>query len=157
MTCERWLLHISWKLFISLGTFWLFCSLWNLGQRLLYLFYYSFSLTANVMLFPVSSKESIGFFIFPAKSSFALLNPSTFTRKIFSGSGIRTWGRSVLSFLEAALTSCFYLLRFSCFAQVEIRTDLLVCLNLNQSNRRSAVQWYLPMQCKWNVLCWSLH
>ena len=37
-----------------------------------------------------------------------------------------------------------YSVWFSCFATVELVTALLVCSNSNQSNRRSAIQWYFP-------------
>ena len=43
----------------------------------------------------------------------------------------------------------FVWFRFSYFACVELETFLLVCLNPNQSNRRSAVQWYFPLQSNW--------
>ena len=43
----------------------------------------------------------------------------------------------------------FYLFRFSYFACVELATDLLAWSNINQSNRRSAVQWYFHSQSKW--------
>ena len=36
-------------------------------------------------------------------------------------------------------------LGFSCFANVELDRDLQVWSNPNQSNRRSAVQWYFPL------------
>ena len=39
----------------------------------------------------------------------------------------------------------FILFEFSCFAYVELATDLLVCLNQNQSNRRRAIQQYFPL------------
>ena len=45
----------------------------------------------------------------------------------------------------------FILLWFSCFAYVEWTTVLLVWSNPNQSNRRSAVQWYFPPVV--SVLC----
>ena len=38
-----------------------------------------------------------------------------------------------------------YPLGFSCFAYVELATDLLVRSNPNPSNRRSTVQWYFPL------------
>ena len=40
-------------------------------------------------------------------------------------------------------------LRFSCFACVELDRDLQVWSNPNQSNRRSAIQWQLPLWSKW--------
>ena len=40
-------------------------------------------------------------------------------------------------------------LGFSWFDCVELDRDLQVWLNPNQSNRRSAVQWYFPFQSKW--------
>ena len=38
---------------------------------------------------------------------------------------------------------------FSSFAYVELDRDFQVWSNPNQSNRRSVVQWYFPLQCKW--------
>ena len=48
----------------------------------------------------------------------------------------------------------FQLFWFSCFAYVELTTDLLVWLNQNQSNRKSAVLWYchLLSVCVFSVL-----
>ena len=45
----------------------------------------------------------------------------------------------------------YILFWFSCFAYVEWTTVLLVWSNPNQSNRRSAVQWYFPPVV--SVLC----
>ena len=42
----------------------------------------------------------------------------------------------------------FEWLGFSCFAYVELDRDLQIWSNPNQSNRRSVVQWYFPLQCK---------
>ena len=44
-----------------------------------------------------------------------------------------------------------YLFGVSCFAYCELATDLLILQNPNQSNRRSAIQWYFPIQSKWFV------
>ena len=38
---------------------------------------------------------------------------------------------------------------FSCFVVFKRSTDLLVWPNPNQSNKRSAVQWYFPLRSKW--------
>ena len=43
----------------------------------------------------------------------------------------------------------FVLLGYSCFSHAKLVTYLLVWLNQNQSNRRSAVQWYFPLWSKW--------
>ena len=47
------------------------------------------------------------------------------------------------------LTSCLTGLDSDAFAYVESKADLLVWSN--KSNRRSAVQWYLPLQSKWGL------
>ena len=47
------------------------------------------------------------------------------------------------------LTSCLFW--FSCFAYVKLASALLVWLNPNQSNRRSAKQWYFPL--RWVFSC----
>ena len=46
---------------------------------------------------------------------------------------------------------------FSCFAYVELTTDLLVWWNPNQSNRRAAIRWYFLLQNKEVSILWSEH
>ena len=43
----------------------------------------------------------------------------------------------------------FVLFGINWFAYAELETYLLVGLNPNQSNRRSVVQWYFPLQSTW--------
>ena len=60
--------------------------------------------------------------------------------------GQRTFTYFVRGSITVRLTSCLDWLGFRCFAYVELARGLQVWLNPNQSNRRSAVQCYFPLQ-----------
>ena len=58
--------------------------------------------------------------------------------------------RTLTHFTSGSITDLLlHLFRFSCFVFVELTLDLLVSLNPNRSNRRSALQRYFPFQSKW--------
>ena len=55
---------------------------------------------------------------------------------------ITIWLTSSLFCLEPTALLCLYWIKIS---MIELASDLLVWLNPNQSNRRSALQWYFPL------------
>ena len=57
---------------------------------------------------------------------------------------------------HCAADHLFILFRFRYFAYVELASALLVWSNPNQSNRKSAVQWYFPLKSvfsEWTFRC----
>ena len=46
-------------------------------------------------------------------------------------------------------------LRFICFRCVELDRHFQVWSNPNQSNRSSAIQWFIPLQSKWEFSGWA--